>query len=95
MLSPVRNWELKQGKYKKVKKLPNQKGKYVPHGIGRMCFVGIHGSFIQEGYFKNGLLNGYCRWIWQDGLMYIGHCKNSKFHGPGEMTMGQSHWDIR
>ena len=41
------------------------------------------------------MLNGYCRWIWQDGLMYIGQTKNSKFHGPGEMTMGQSQWDIR
>ena len=47
------------------------------------------GVYIQEGYFHEGLLHGFGRWICDDGLMYQGQLKNEVFDGEGEMIMGR------
>ena len=70
MLSCVPNYEKKEGIWDQPKKYRNQAGAYVPNGVGRMCFCGIMGTYIQEGYFENGVLSGFGRWICDDGLMY-------------------------
>ena len=47
------------------------------------------GSYSLEGYFVDGMPNGFCRWIWDDGLMYIGKIQNGLFEGKGEMINGK------
>jgi hypothetical protein len=48
----------------------NTHASLVPHGLGRMTFVGLQGAYICEGMFKNGIADGYVRWIWDDGTIY-------------------------
>jgi len=49
-----------------------------PCGPGRR--VGSYNT-IDEGQFENGKLNGYARYIWNDGYYEIGHWKNGEVHG--------------
>ena len=28
--------------------------KYIPHGLGRMVYSSINGTFLYDGYFKDG-----------------------------------------
>ena len=35
-----------------------------------------------------GVPNGFCRWIWDDSSMYIGHNKNGILHGEGKLIYG-------
>ena len=88
VLSCVPNHERKTDMWDPPKKFENQAGEYVPHGVGRMCVCSIMGAFIQEGYFQDGQLYGFGRWICDDGLMYMGGLKNGKFEGKGELIMG-------
>jgi hypothetical protein len=53
-----------------------------------------HGSVltktgVMSGEFKNDLINGPGRFEWskEDGRVYEGHFKDSKFHGEGRITL--------
>ena len=46
--------------------------RFVPHGIGRIIYTSIHGTFLLDGYFKEGFQSGFARWIWNDGTYYQG-----------------------
>ena len=35
--------------------MKNQNGEYVPHGHGRLLYLGVAGASIYEGIFKNGV----------------------------------------
>ena len=68
--------------------------RYVPHGLGRLFYSGITGSYILEGTFFEGKPFGYCRWIWDDGMYYVGHMKGFKCHGRGKKILGNSQKDV-
>ena len=50
--------------------------RFVPHGIGRIIYTSIHGTFLLDGYFKEGFQSGFARWIWNDGTYYQGELEN-------------------
>lgn len=58
-------------------------GTLIPHGVGRLLYCGMYGAYLIEGMFDNGNATGYCRWIWHDGLVYMGNLKNYKPDGQG------------
>ena len=43
-----------------------------------------------EGTFIDGVPNGKCRWIWDDGKAYFGDIKNFQCHGQGFMRLAQN-----
>ena len=88
MLSVLRNLQRKKGVWSPKKMLVNQKGQWVPHGVGRMTKCALNHAYIYEGYFNMGVPNGFCRWIWDDSSMYMGQNKNGKLHGDGKLIMG-------
>ena len=47
-----------------------------------------------EGYFIDGKATGHARWLWADGLCFIGALKNYKYHGKGIKIMGDAYKDI-
>ena len=49
-------------------------------GFGRTC---IHNGAIYEGFYSNGVLNGYGRLLY-DGHYYEGYLKNHMKHGQGK-----------
>lgn len=49
-------------------------------GLGRQC---VHFDRLIEGFFKNGMINGFARIIYQDGAYYEGTFKDAKKHGFG------------
>ena len=67
---------------------------FVPHGHGRMTFVGLQGAYICEGMFDHGVANGYARWIWDDGTIYQGQIENGCPHGRGQMICGRMYKDV-
>ena len=48
-----------------------------------MCVCTLMGAYIQEGYFNDGVLDGFGRWICDDGLQYEGIFKNESLNGLG------------
>ena len=52
-----------------------------PHGVGRL--IGDK-TWIYEGQFRNGLANGYGRFI-DVGQVYTGQWQDGKFHGNGKL----------
>ena len=54
-----------------------------PHGWGRKLYKD---GYIYEGEWKNGIRNGFCKFIWVDGNYYQGDFKDSTMHGFGTMT---------
>ena len=46
------------------------------------------GSYCLEGEFIDGKPHGFCRWFWDDGLLYIGKIYNGVFEGQGEIING-------
>ena len=83
----------KKGLWSPKKLLQNQKGNWVPHGVGRMTRCSLNSAYIYEGYFNMGVPNGFCRWIWDDSSMYLGHVINGKLHGQGKLIMGNCQKD--
>lgn len=66
----------------------------MPHGHGRMTFVGLQGAYICEGMFRNGVAHGYTRWIWDDGTIYQGQIEEGYPHGRGQMIGGRMYKDV-
>jgi hypothetical protein len=44
------------------------------------------GSYIYEGYFEDGRIKGYGRWIWSDGTVYEGEMNGLTMNGKGKLT---------
>ena len=42
----------------------------LPHGFGRLIYLGTNGASIYEGLFENGKKHQYGRWIHNDGTVY-------------------------
>lgn len=64
-------------------------GTEILDGIGIMVWergatpICIYSNCICEGYWKDDLRNGPCRFIFPSGDCYVGENKDNKFHGHG------------
>ena len=54
------------------------------HGIGRR--MAADGSWLFEGQFEHGKLNGWGRAFFANGSYYVGHFRCNKRHGEGKMV---------
>lgn len=61
----------------------DQNGVFVKHGYGIM--VSRDGTSINEGYFRNGYMDGKCINIDQHGY-FIGYAKDGLYHGQGVLV---------
>ena len=59
--------------------------------MGRLVYAGTSCQWILEGLFKDGKPEGFCRWIWDDGLCYTGQVKDYMCEGTGEMILGTNY----
>ena len=46
--------------------------KYIPHGLGRIIYSSLNGTFLCDGYFEKGFQLGFGRIISNDGTYYYG-----------------------
>ena len=54
-----------------------------------MIYVGIHGAWILETSWVDGVPNGYARWMWNDGQIYQGLINKGIMQGRGMLMMGE------